>query len=54
MIFVKIRTFFIVCFYLKEALVMTFGDVLDRKEALLDYKKNVFQMGEKLDIFQRG
>ena len=33
---------------------MRFGDAIDRKEALLDYEKNVFYIVEKLDIFQKG
>ena len=39
--------------FMKIGLITTFGDVLDRKEALIAIK-NVFHTVEKLDIFQRG
>ena len=51
--FVKNSNFLHGLFLLKTGLAMTFGDVLDRKEALLDCKKCI-HIVEKLDILQRG
>ena len=31
-----------------------FYDILERKDAFLDYKKKNFKKGEKLTFFQRG
>ena len=53
MIFVKISNVLYCLFLLKTGLVMTFGDVLDRKEAVLDYKKCI-SYSRKTGYFAKG
>ena len=56
MILVENLNFLHCVFLLKIGLEMIFGDVLERKEAVLHDKKNkkTFYIVEKSDIFQRG
>ena len=54
MILVKNSNFFHCLFLLKIFLEMMFGDVLERKEAVLLNKNYVFYIVEKSHIFQRG
>ena len=54
MILVKKSNFLHCLFLLKIGVKMIFGDVLARKEAFLDHKKNVSYMSEKSHIFQTG
>ena len=54
MILVKNLNFLHCVFLLKIGLEMIFGDVLERKEAVLHDKKKTFYIVEKSDIFQRG
>ena len=52
MILVKNLNFPHCVFLLKIGLEMIFGDVLERKEAVLHDKKKTFYIVEKSDIFQ--
>ena len=53
MILVKNSNFLYCLFLLKIDQVTTFGDVLDRKEALIDYKKCI-SYSRKTGYFAKG
>ena len=54
MILVKKVKFFHVLYLSKIDREKVFADVLDKKEAFKDYKKNCFTKNAKLEFFQRG
>ena len=46
--------FFILCLIATIGIEIRFGDVLERKEVLVDHKISYFQIDGKSDIFYRG